>query len=207
MHSQEFPLHGSGWALVGANVRAHQVRRIAKLLAGLLATLIATPVIYVLAYDFTVFQPRLPEIRTIIEIAAPDERSSSPLVASVVRAGVAQHLSAQVSRLLLQRFELPASESQLKWHFTSALWWALVALHLTDQEQTTLFLSLSYMGNGVTGFASASQSMFDAPLNSLTLEQVATLSVIAKAPAAYGENPERLARVRAGLIQRVQNGL
>ena len=183
------------------------MRRIAIGLLAILGVLITVPVAYVVGYDLVVFQPRVPAIQRLIEMAAQDERSPSPLVARVIRAGGSQHLSAQVSRLLLMQFNLPPSQSPLQWHFTSALWWALVALHFSDQEQSTLYLSLSYMGNGVNGFAAASQAQFGASLNSLSLEQVATLSVIARAPSAYLESPERLARVRTALIKRVQNGL
>lgn len=183
------------------------MRRLAKWLLGILGAIIAAPVIYVLAYDLAVFQPRVSEVRRLIEVAAQDERTPSSLVARVVRAGVSQHLSAQVSRMLLQRFNLPSQRSQLQWQLTSSLWWALVATHFSDQEQTTLFLSLCYMGNGVTGFASASEAQFGASLNSLSIEQIATLSAIAKAPSVFPENPERLARVRTAIINRVQNGL
>ena len=149
------------------------MRRIARVLFAIVGALIAVPIAYVVGYDLVVFQPRVPEVQRLIEVAAQDERTPSPLVARVIRAGVSQHMSAQASRLLLQQFKLPPSQSQLQWQFASTLWWELVALHFSDQEQSTLFLSLSYMGNGVTGFAAASQAHFGASLNSLSLEQVA----------------------------------
>lgn len=183
------------------------MRRIAKFLFAIVGVLIAVPIAYVAGYDLVVFQPRVPEVQRLIEVAAQDERTPSPLVARVIRAGVSQHMSAQTSRLLLKQLKLPPLQSQLQRHFTSALWWALVALHFSDQEQSTLFLSLSYMGNGITGFSAASQAQFGASLNSLSLEQVATLSAIAKAPSAYLESPERLTRVRNTIVKRVQDGL
>ena len=188
-------------------VSAPIMRSIVSVLIVFLGALIAVPVAYVGAYDLFVFQRHIPEVQRLIEVADQDERTPSPLVARVIRAGVSQHLSAQVSRLLLQRFNPPASQSQLQWHFTSALWWALVALHLSDQDQSTLYLSLSYVGNGVTGYGAASKAQFGVSLNSLSLEQVATLSAISKAPNAYLESPERLARARIAIIKRVQSGL
>lgn len=167
----------------------------------------ATPFAILAAYDLAVFQPRYPAIRHLIETAAPDERTPSPQVSRAIHALPSLNLSAYVSRLLLQKFDFPKSESPIRWHLSGALWWALVALHLSENEQLTLLLSLSYMGNSTSGFSAAAQAIFHAPLNSLTLEQAAKLAVISKAPSAYLESPERLARVHAALMSRLQNGL
>lgn len=184
------------------------MHRIAKAFLYVLVLLIAVPIASFLAYDFLVFQPRSSDIQRLIQDAAPEERNPTPLVSRVIRPGITQHLSGQVSRLLLHELNvLPSPSSQSQWHLTGAIWWALVEIHLSDREQMTLFLSLSYMGNNIRGFAAASEAVFKTPLRSLSLEQAATLAAISKFSSSYPDNPGRLARVRDAVVERVQNGL
>ena len=76
------------------------------------------------------------------------------------------------------------------------LWWALVALHLSDQEQNTLFLSLAPMGVKERGFSAASRAMFGVPLSALSIEQAATLAAIFEVSDAI--EPAFQTRVKMG---------
>ena len=90
---------------------------------------------------------------------------------------------------------------------TGALWGGLVKLHLSESEQTTLFLALSPMGHNVQGFSKASTAVVGVPLSAVSLEQAARLVTVGKAPSIYLNNPERLARHSEALAQRAKNAI
>jgi len=166
------------------------------------------PVAAFVFYDLIAFQPRVSEIKRLLEQATPEERAPSATLSSVVQVIHTQRVGAQVARLLLRELDAtPRSGGVAKWHLTHMAWWALVELHLSESEQTTLYLSHSIMGQGVRGFSAASHAHFNSPLHSLSLEQAATLAVISRGPSAYTGNPERLSRHRQSVLQRVQDGL
>jgi Transglycosylase len=184
------------------------MRRLLTIAAWLLAALLAAPFVALAAFDIAVFQPRMPEIRSFLAQAAPEERSPPPSLLRVVRASHPHHFSGQVARLLVQKLNAyPTEGGMLRWHATGGAWWTMVALHLSEQEQVTLFLALSFMRNGVSGFANAAPKLVGTPLDSVSLEQAARLVVIAKAPTHFLDNPERLARLSAELAARARDAL
>lgn len=183
------------------------MRRLAKLFAYFLGLLIALPVLMFFAYDLLVFQPYKAEIRLLLDRAAADERTPGPIV---VRAALATVMppssSGLASSLLLREINaLRSSDDELRGHLHGVLWWALVALHLSNQEQNTLFLSLAYMGGQERGFSAASRAMFHAPLGALSIEQAATLAAISSFPDIYLKNPERLERARSRILARMRS--
>jgi hypothetical protein len=185
-------------------LRCHFMGRIAKLFAYFLALLLALPVVMFAAYDLLVFQPYKADIRHLLDRAAADERAPGPIVVGAARASLSQHISAHTSRLLMDQINAVRSPDRaLQGMLHNSLWWALVALHLSDQEQNTLFLSLAHLGAKEAGFSAASRAMFHAPLNALSIEQAATLAAVSKSPY-YLKNPERLARARAAIMLRMQ---
>jgi hypothetical protein len=173
-----------------------------------LLVIAALPVAVFGCYDLVAFQPRVTEIKRLLAQATPEERTPPATVARVVQVAHDQRLGVHVARLLLHELDAtPLSGGMARWHLTHLAWWALVELHLSQSEQTTLYLSRSSMGHGTRGFSAASIALFSGPLHSLSLEQAATLAVVSRSPSAYAGNPERLARHRQLVLQRLQNGL
>jgi membrane peptidoglycan carboxypeptidase len=91
----------------------------------------------------------------------------------------------------------------LQWHALNLSWWLCTSLHLSEQEQLTVYLSLAPMGNGIEGFSNASTTIVGVPLGEVTPEQAATLLAVSKSPANL-EQPNRLARQAAALLQRAR---
>ena len=184
------------------------MRRGANLLLWLILALVAAPVVWFAAYDVLVFQPRTAEIRRLVAAAAPEEKSPPTSIRRVLRVSYPNQLSAHVARLLLGELETePTGSSMLWWQAKTAVWTGLVDLHLSESDQTTLFLTLSPMGNGVRGFSKASTVVVGVPLNTVTLEQAARLVTVGRAPSLYLNNSERLMQQSEALAQRAKNAL
>ena len=105
-------------------------------------------------------------------------------------------------QLLLELNGESASGSQIRWHATNLLWWLLAEVHLSEAQRTTLFLSLSYMGNNQRGFERASPNIVGVPLAEVSVDQAATLVTVGKSPAIYLGDRERLAQSSRRLAER-----
>lgn len=152
-------------------------------------------------YDLIVFQPRVSDIRALVSRASMDERSPPDTVRRVVRAAHPS-LAKPLSRLLVQELAL-GSESTLQRQVQEGLWWALLALHVSDPDQLTLFLALAPMGGVERGFAQAAPDITGVPLSDVTLAQAARLVTIARSPAGFRDSPERLSRASKALLEQV----
>ena len=183
--------------------------RLPKALAWLVASLVAAPLLAFGAYDAFVFQPRVPEIRSLVAKATTDEKFPPNQLQQVIRVAFhEQGLSSYVARLLIRELKaIPAQGGNLRWHLESSVWWALTQIHLSEDERTTLYLELSNMGNAGQGFSAASVAIVGTPLSAVALEQAATLVTVAKGPTYYLGSPERLARQSALLVQRAKSAL
>ncbi len=184
------------------------MRRGPKVLLWLVLALVLAPFVAFAAYDVIAFQSRVTDIRRLLAAAASDEKSPPDSIRRVLRASYPDHFSSHVARLLLQELNAePSAGSMLWWHMRGALWGGLVTLHLSESEQTTLFLTLSPMGNNVQGFSKASTAVVGTPLSAVSVEQAARLVTVGKAPSLYLNNPERLTRQSEALAQRAKNAL
>jgi hypothetical protein len=184
------------------------MRRTLKLLLWLILALLAAPFVAFAAYDLIAFQPRMPDIRRLLAQAAPEEKAPPDSIRKVLRVLYPEHFSSLVARLLLQELNaVPTGSGMLRWHLTGATWWALVELHLSEPEQTTLFLTLSPMGNDIKGFAKVSTAVVGVPLSAVSREQAARLVTVGKAPSIYLSDPERLTHHSNALAQRAKNAL
>jgi len=188
-------------------MRNEVLRRVLKALAWLLAVLLLAPVIAFAAYDLIEFQPHRAEIQRLIDEAAPAEKSPPAVLRQVVHAAhpdATSSLSGSAVRLLRVRLDFASDTRTLHRQMKETLWWALVTLHCSEQEQSTLYLSLSYMGNDTYGFSKAAPALVGVPLADVSLEQAARLVAVTRAPSSYLRNPERWARASEVLLARAK---
>lgn len=157
------------------------------------------PVVAIAGYDLLVFQPCMPEIRKLLANAKPEEKQAPQTILRVLQVDPGVELHWHVSRLLLSTIQPQTGRSNGHGH--RFMFGVLVALHLSPAEQATVFLSLSYMGQEVHGFAAAAPRLVGVPLGSVSLEQAARLVAVAWAPSI---SPERQARRAEVLVRRVQ---
>jgi hypothetical protein len=191
---------------VTSNVRPHKVKRAIRWSVYLLLSVCGAIALAIAFYDLVAFQPYRSEINKLVACAEPAEKSPPELLKRVLRAAHGESLSPLVARQLL--FELKPSRSiggMLGWHGTNILWSGLVQIHLSNSEQTTLFMSLSYMGENPRGFALAAPRIVGVPLADVSLEQAAVLVTVAKAPQSYLSNPERLRKGVERTLTRLAN--
>lgn len=154
-----------------------------KWLAGLVVALILTAVLGLLSYDLAYFQSRKAEIDAMIAAADEAERKPPGNVLRLIRAAYPDRLNWLAARELITDLHVsPRKKGMLHWHVTGFLWTGLVALHLSEQEKITLFISRAYMGQDLFGFSSASRAMFGIPLTALSENQAATLVAITFSP-------------------------
>jgi hypothetical protein len=156
------------------------------------------------SYDLFVFQPYRPDIDKLIARAGASEKSPPESLRRVLRVAYQNRLGSHVASHLLLELDA-APSSMLGWHATSMLWWLLSEIHLSEAQRTTLFLSLSHMGDDQRGFERASTSIIGVPLAEVSVEQAVTLVTVGKSPAIYLSNRERLAQSAGRLAERAKN--
>lgn len=171
-----------------------------------LAALVGAPLLALASYDLFVFQPYRPDIDKLIARASSAERTPPEPLRRVLRVSYEDRLAGHVAKqLLVELGAASPSETKLGWHATNGLWWLLSKVHLSEAQRTTLFLSLSYMGNDQRGFERASPGIVGVPLAEVSVEQAARLVTVGKSPQIYLANRHRLAQSAGRLAERAKN--
>jgi hypothetical protein len=156
-----------------------------------------------IAIDLSIYQPHRAQVQQVLANAASAEKHPPQSVLHVIKASHI-NVGALAARTLVRKFEVsPFHRGMLQWHALNLSWWLCTSLHLSEQEQLTVYLSLAPMGNGIEGFSNASTTIVGVPLGEVTPEQAATLLAVSKSPANL-EQPNRLARQAAALLQRAR---
>jgi len=181
------------------------VIRAIKALGWCVAIALLVPMVGFLYYDLTRFQPHTDQISRIIAEAHPSERSSPPLLRKLVSEPRGE-LSLDASRLLVFKLKPGATRGNLHWKSTSLLWWLLVKVHLSEDEQLAIVCSASFLGQRVYGFEAGANTFFHRPLNRLTDSELATLAVRARNPSRWqrADRQEELAKAADRLLARVR---
>jgi Transglycosylase len=179
------------------------LRLVVKVIAGGLAVVAVALLLGFIAYDVLYFQPHRPQIAQRIAAATEEERNPPDTIVRVVRVAFGpfprRPLANEVAVILLVELK-QSNGSSLQWQVRQLLWWACVALHLSEREQIALVASRP----GRRGFSTASQLLFGRPLASLSLAEAATVVAIYPSPNSYPRNPEALAARRDWLLSRLQ---
>jgi hypothetical protein len=139
-------------------------------------------------YDFKAFQPHRARIDALISSAHPAERQPPAALKELLLVEFESDTSWSATRILLSKLDLPAARSSGCWHFKSFLWWRLVRLHLSEDDQITLIVSQSYLGRRSIGFAAGARVWFDRPLEALDEAELATLVVLMRWPSRFSES-------------------
>lgn len=177
-----------------------------RLLIVSISTLLALPFAAFAVYDLVVFQSQRENIDKLLASASPDERQPTESLRRLFRISLNDHTAAFAARVLIR--ELPVRiNGTLGWHTTNVLWWGLVALHLSEDEQVALITSRSYMGRHAYGFSAESVARFGRPLGSLTVEEEAALVALCHAPSLYSKEPNLLVMRTEWLLRELHNSL
>jgi hypothetical protein len=157
--------------------------RILRYSLALAAIFIFGLLIAFVAYDYQAFQSRKQEILPLIVQAHADERALNPSMAKLLRLAENNQVPQNAGRILVAKLQVsPVSENSYGRIATIGLWWALAAIHLSEQEQLTLLASQSFMNQGRIGIAAEAQARFGRPLSSLSLEEEATIASLVFSP-------------------------
>jgi hypothetical protein len=173
-----------------------------KALLAVLAAVVALPLIGYAVYDITRFQPHRDAINAVLGHAAPQDRSPPAEVVRMLDASEKHGPSVYAARLLIRELDVASEQtSMLAWHLNNTLWWSLVKLHLSEQDQRTVILALAPTGEGRKGFTSTALALYDRQPADLSLAEVATVVALIRQPTAQGE---RLVRIRDILLARYE---
>jgi membrane carboxypeptidase/penicillin-binding protein PbpC len=137
------------------------------------------------------------EIASIVEHAAPLDRQPSERVLRMLK--VSQQYggsSAHAAMLLANKLDALSDQRGLQWHANSLLWWSLVRLHLTEEEQVIVILALAPTGKKRRGFTSTSLVLYQRQPADLSLAEVATIIALIRMPSA-----------RAGMLEQTREML
>ncbi len=183
------------------------MRGLVKILIGLIGSAILALLVAFVGYDLLEFQPHMANIRNLIAKAAPSEQAPPNTLVRVVHVAHPEPaLSAYVARMLIHELDaVPKAGGMGYWHLKSAIWWALVLLHLSGEERLALFLALSYMGPTGQGYANASMAVAGTRLEGLSLDQAARLVSFARSPSRFVDDVEKLERRSAELLEQVRS--
>jgi hypothetical protein len=158
---------------------------VAKLLLTVILAVLAVFAAFA-AYDLVVFQPRRPQIEALLSRAAPEERTTPPALAALLRASLHGGTAAHSAQLLVRELAVPRLGSGAAgWHLTTILWQTCMALHVPSSEQLALIAARAPMGRQMKGFAAAADAYFSKPLSSLDREQLTFLVAVSKSPSRF----------------------
>lgn len=182
------------------------VARAFKALGWSLAIALLVPLLGFLYYDLTRFQPHADEIAQLIDGAHPNERSPPPMLRKLLQEPRGD-LSLEASRSLIYKLEPGSTRGNLKWKSTSLLWWLLVKIHLSEEEQLTIVCSTAFLGKRAYGFEAGANTYFYRPLNRLTDIELATLAMRARRPLWWqqADKQDVLAKAAQTLLERVRS--
>jgi hypothetical protein len=170
-----------------------------------LVALVLMPLLALASYDLFVFQPYRPDIDKLIARASNSEKTPPETLRRVLHVSYGDRLAWHVAKQVLLELDASnASGRKLGWHATNVMWWLLCRIHLSEAQRTTLFLSLSYMGNNQRGFERTSPSIVGAPLANVSIDQAATLVTVGKSPDFFLADRERLAQSAGRLAERAK---
>lgn len=183
--------------------------RLLKVLGWSVAIVVLVPLLAFFYYDLTEFQPRKDEIAQLIAAAPPGERSPPEMLRRLHLTEYRGDLSWGAARMLMYKLDVPDEwRGGMDWQMNWALWWLLVRVHLSENEQLTILCSTTFMGRQSYGFEAGAQAYFHRPLDQLADEELATLVVIARWPSRWSQ-PEKLddiAGPRDNLLEHTRSG-
>ena len=166
------------------------MRRLLRWMVGVLAVLLASFVLGILAFDLMTVRPVVSRIEDQLSAAATSERLPSAAVMDMLGRAYGGRINNLVADRALWT-EGTRPPPNLPTRVGVAL---LLSVHLSEAKIASAYLSTAYMGPGIYGFAAASQHYLGIPLDLVNLEQAAKLVAIAHAPRFYSLVPERLER-------------
>lgn len=162
------------------------MRKKLKIIGAMLTALVLVPTLLFFAYDMLVYQARRADLLVMIHNASPEERQLPPRVVGLIRKASGGNLSDLAARVLVQRLNVPKVlfDSQLGGHAAQVLWWALVALHVSEQDQLTVIAKCAPTGyyDGCYGLSGEALARFQRPLSALSMEEAATLVALIDHP-------------------------
>jgi hypothetical protein len=137
-----------------------------------------------LCYDHLAFQPRRAEIDALITSAHPLDRHPPAALLDLLRVDLDGNLSSLAARQVLDSLNA-VPRGNLAWQTKWALWWMLVRLHLSPDEQIAVVCSRTFFGKGIVGFQSAARGIFGRDLDELNELELAALVVHSRWPSRY----------------------
>lgn len=183
------------------------MKGIARSAMAIISALLLAPIAALAAYDMVVFQPRKADIRTILHLAAVEDRDPPPSIRRYILASQRPGYppSTVVARLLVARLGVSRDGSMFARQAHTMLWDLLVSLHLSQPEVLALYSTLSYNGSD-HGLSKLSQRLYAKPMSALSESEAATVVAITWSPSLYLGNRPLLDRRRDMLMARAGAG-
>ena len=168
---------------------------------GVAAILVAATA--VAAFDRFWLAPRVAQVLESTSNGAEEERDPPPEVARLVLASEPLGLAPQVARIVISQsapeFRPP---SMFRWHIYSWLAQKLIPLHLSAEQQLSVYCSRIYVGEASFGLAHAAHRLYARPLSALSSIEAAHVAALPRSPDALLRDRDRLSSFAARLIER-----
>lgn len=176
---------------------------LATLASTLFNAILLTPILFLVLYDLTEFQPHTAGVAGILAHADPEDANPPPLVRDMLLAEFSGKpaLAVPVARSLLMETGHTRLRG-LEWHATFFLWSQLVCLHYSEAQIAALFASRAYVGGGRHGLNAAALARFAKPLSQLSAEEAAEIIAITWSPPLMLGNPAAIEQRKARILLR-----
>lgn len=135
--------------------------------------------LFVTFYEMHDFRPYLSQINDIYRAMDPGDRQSPAQVRDFVWKVNGPETDSFVSRKLLGEVRHP--RSMMAWHYHSIMWGLMLRLHFDRNERLAFYCHYLPYEGGV-GFSKASLFYFARPLDTLSVDEVATIVTVGRAP-------------------------
>lgn len=165
-----------------------------------------SPVLAFLVYDALYFQPRIAEIKSLVNSATDEERKLPTTASKLLKIEFNDKYYVYASNRITYQFNIVSQkDNHLHRLLTSALWIHLVQLHLSTKDQQTIIAAYSPTGNNLVGFSATAKARYGKGLASLSPQETATIVALTRAPGAYTASEERLNQRRDFLLNELSN--
>jgi hypothetical protein len=175
-------------------------RGVLRTVVALLALAAGAVAVFLLYYEMHDFRPYFPRIQAIYSRLDPEDRIPPENVQNFVWKVNGETVDTLSSRGLLHELRGPMPKSGA-WHYHSFMWYVTLRWHLSKEERLAFYCHyLPYEGG--QGFTSAAKFYFDKQPDALSLDELAMIVAVGRAPGfnSPSRHPDHLEEAKKQLL-------
>ena len=171
---------------------------------GLFALAVGAVALLLLFYEVHDFRPYFPRVQAIYVSMDPEDREPPENVQSFVGRVEGSMVDSFASRQLLGDVRPPMRISA--WHYHSFMWHWMLRWHFSKTQRLAFYCHYLPYEEG-QGFTSAAKFYFSKQPDALSLDELATIVAVGRAPGSNSpsRHPDQLERTKKELLSAYEN--